>query len=306
MAREVVAPVGGSREDVEVRERELPAPAPGEARVEIRAVGVNPADWKRAYASWPREEAQPIGFEAAGVVTALGDGDSELQVGDEVIAFLVFGAYASELNVKVDDLVLKPDTLDFAQAANLLLVGTTASEMLEVTKVARGETILIHGASGAVGVSAVQQAIAKGAIVIGTASAANHELLRDLGAIPVAYGPGLEERVRSLTSAPIAAALDTVGTEEATEVSLALVDNPERVVTVEGAAAERAPSIHYITGGKPESAAYRKAARTSITDLAQRSQLTVPMATTFPLERAADAFVLLQSSHPGGKVALIP
>ena len=110
--------------------------------------------------------------------------------------------------------------------------------MLHVVGVARGDTILVHGASGAVGVSVLQQAAWIGARVVGTAGPANHDVVRRFGGEPVAYGDGLEERVRAAAPEGVAAALDCVGTDEAVAVSLSLVADRGRIVTI--AAADRA------------------------------------------------------------------
>ena len=137
-----------------------------------------------------------LGFEAAGVVTAVGEGaggtaTGRLQPGDEVIAYPVSGAYASELLTSVGNVVPKPAALSFEEAGGLMLTGATASHALTVTGAGPGETLLVHGAAGGVGLMVVQLAVAAGAKVIGTAAQGNHELLRSLGAEPVLYGMAL-------------------------------------------------------------------------------------------------------------------
>lgn len=121
----------------------------------------------------------------------------------------------------------KPTTLTHPEAANLLLAGTTAAEMLSVVGAAPGETILLHGASGAVGVSVLQQAHLRGIRVIGTASEERFAEIRRFGGIPVRYGVGLLDRVRQAAGAPLSAALDAVGTDEAIDTSLELVADPD-------------------------------------------------------------------------------
>lgn len=120
MITEVGAPAHGGRGVVEVREGRPVEPAGDQVALAVRAVGVNPTDWKSADATWPRTEALVLGFEAAGEVTALGPGatNSGWQVGDEVIVDPVGGAYASQLLVSTDDLIRKPATLGFPQATN--------------------------------------------------------------------------------------------------------------------------------------------------------------------------------------------
>jgi len=181
-----------------------PEPGPAEVRIEVRAAGVNPVDYRSYSGAYGADPARlPIrpGAEAAGVVTEVGPGAAgpggPVAVGDEVIAYRAPGAYAAELVVPAQAVVPKPATLDWAQASGLMLTGATAWHALTVTDVHAGDTVLIHGASGGVGVMAVQLAAIRGASVVGTASPARHDFLRELGVTPVVYGPGLADRVRN-------------------------------------------------------------------------------------------------------------
>lgn len=187
-----------------------------------------------------------------------------------------------------------------------MLAGTTAAEMLHVTGVDEGDTIVVHGASGAVGVSVLQQAAHLGIRAVGTASETSFDTVRRFGGTPVTYGDGLESRLRDRAPGGYAAALDTVGTDEAVDVSLALVDARPRIVTI--AAFDRADSdgIRAIAGRMPDSAAYRARIRPRLLELATQGRLVVPVAQTVPLADAKDALSLLQGGHPGGKLALIP
>lgn len=289
---------------------ELSPPEPDQVQVQVRAAGINPADLVALAPGQPGEEPQPIGYEAAGVVAAVGADASTRQrpvaVGDEVIVYLVPGAYASHLTAAAADVFPKPATLDFPAAANLFLVGLTAAEMLDVTGVTRGDTVVVHGASGATGVSVLQQARLIGARVIGTASERNFDLLRSFGAEPVAYGPGLEQRLRRLVPGGLDAALDCVGTDEALDVSRAVVSDRRRTVSIANPTRSRELGIRYVVGSDPDSHAYRSSQRPRILDLAARGRLEVPVARTFPLTEARQALDLLRTRHPGGKLALIP
>lgn len=204
------------------------------------------------------------------------------------------------------DVFAKPADLSFAAAANLLLAGATAAEMVHVTGVGAGDAVLVHGASGAVGVSVIQQAKLLGARVIGTASEKNFSVIERFGAEPVAYGDGLLQRVRQLAPGGVDAALDTVGTDEAVRVSLALVGDLGRIVTIAAAqhAAER--GFRMIGASMPASAAYRNSIRSDLIQLTADGALVVPVARTFPLTDAIAALQLLKGEHPGGKLALIP
>jgi len=177
---------------------------------------------------------------------------------------------------------------------------------LHVPAVQPGETVLVHGASGAVGVSLLQQAARLGLRVIGTCSPPRFDEVRRFGGEPVAYGPGLERRVREAAPEGIAAALDCVGTDEAVDVSLAAVPERTRVVTIAAKQRGADAGIRVIGGDLPTSAVYRDRVRPDLVRMAAEGHLEVPMARTYPLERALDAAELLRGRHPGGKVALLP
>jgi len=309
MAKRWVAPRAGGIEVLELIDDDTPAPQPGQVTIEVRAAGMNPADYKhlsRLASGFP----VGIGYEVAGVITALGQ-DTHIAfgsgaVGDEVLAFRVSGGYASELTVPAADVFAKPANVSFAQAANLLLAGTTAAEMLQVTGVAAGEVVLLHGASGAVGISAIQQAHWRGARVIATASPESFDRVAAFDAEPVAYGPGLEQRVRELAPGGVDAVLDAVGTDEAVDVSVALLRGPSRAVTIVRGPKTDAAGFAAIGGTMPASKAFRDAARAGLIARASAGELAVPIARTFPLAEAVEALRYLAGGHPGGKLALLP
>lgn len=310
MANRWLATRWGAPDRWEYVEYDPPAPGTGEVTIRVRAAGVNPADRKHVMA--PRTDMDlpvPIGYEVSGEISAVGP-DTVIEsgpaaVGDEVLAFRVRGGYATEVTVPAQKVFHKPASLPHAEAANLLLAGTTAAEMLDVVGAAPGETLLLHGASGAVGVSVLQQAALRGIRVIGTARQERFEEVRRFGGLPVSYGSGLADRVRDAADAPIAAALDAVGTDEAVDTSLTLVDDPARIVTI--AAAERAQreGIRWIVGSLPQSATFRDAVRPELIALAASGRLVVPVAHTYPLAQAVEAHQLLATGHPGGKIALL-
>jgi NADPH:quinone reductase-like Zn-dependent oxidoreductase len=310
MALHWIATRPGDLDVFELQEYTVPAPASGEVTVEVRAAGMNPADYKHVAAGQPDAFPKAVGYEVAGVLTAIGPGTEIASgggaVGDEVLAFRVRGGWSTALTVPAKDVFAKPASIPFEQAANLLLAGTTASEMLHVTGVAAGETILVHGASGAVGVSVLQQAGLLGVRVIGTCSEPRFDEVRRFGGEPVAYGDGLEQRVRDLAPDGIAAALDTVGTDEAVDVSVGLVRERDRVVTIAARGRAESERIRLIAGGLPDSDAYRAGVRAGLIGRAAEGRLEVPMSRTFPLVDALEAAAFLRGQHPGGKLALIP
>ena len=128
--------------------------------------------------------------------------------------------------------VPRPQNLSWAQSANLLLVGGAAAHTLIAAGVSDGDTVLVHGAAGGVGSIVVQLAVARGARVIGTASPDGHDLVRSLGGEAVTYGEGLAERVRALAPRGVNAAIDTVGSDEAVDVSLELVPDKSRIASI--------------------------------------------------------------------------
>ena len=291
-------------------EYEVHLPRQGEVTIAVRAAGMNPADAKHVARGDAADFPKAIGYEVAGVVSEVGAdteiGSGPVAVGDDVLAYRISGGWATEVTVAARDVFAKPEALSFGEAANLLLAGCTASEMLHVTDVGEGDTILVHGASGAVGVSVLQQAALLGARVIGTSSEGSFEVVTRFGGLPVRYGDGLEHRVREAAPEGVVAALDCVGTDEAVDVSLALVADRDRIVTIAVAERAKAEGFTAIAGAMPASQAYRDSVRAGLVALAGEGRLVVPVARTFPLADALDATELLMSQHPGGKLVLEP
>jgi NADPH:quinone reductase len=309
-ARKWVAVGFGGPEVLRNIEVDVPDPGPGQVTIDVRAAGLNPADAKHiAPGQDPGLLPLALGYEVAGIVAALGP-DTELasgggSLGDEVVASQVSGGYSTAITVPASSVFAKPASLSFAQAANLLLVGTTAAELLHASGAQAGETVLLHGAAGAVGNSVLQQARHLGVRVIGTASRANFDFVREFGGTPIEYGPGLLERVRAAAPDGVSAALDTVGSEEASDVSLALVPDRKRVITIAAAPRAKADGYIFIGASNPESGPYRAGARRRILELAATGVVTVPIAQTFSFNDAATAFAALTSPHAPGKLALI-
>jgi NADPH:quinone reductase-like Zn-dependent oxidoreductase len=298
-ARVVVARAYGGPEVLELVDAPVPEPAPGEVVLEVRAAGVNPVDWKRysgAFGEDPSELPMRLGSEAAGVVD-----------GREVIAFRIEGAYATHVAVPEAALVDKPPELSWEAAGGLMLTGATAIHALTSTGVGEGDTLLLHAASGGVGLMAVQIARARGARVIGTASERRHEQLRALGAEPVAYGPGLADRVRELAPAGVDAAIDAAGTDEAVDVSLALVPNRSRIATIAAFGRAQADGFKALGGGPgaDPGTEIRDNARYELVELVRRGQLDVPVQ-PYALADVAAAHEASRAGHGFGKLVLVP
>ena len=315
MTRAVVATAFGGPEVLAVIETPIRPPGPGEVLISVRAAGTNPIDYKVYSGVMGQDPARlpmRLGSEAAGVVTEVGDGaegpSGRVAVGDEVIAYRIAGAYAADVTVPAASVLPKPSTLSFEEASGLMLTGVTAAHALAVTRVGAGDTVLIHGASGGVGLMAIQLAADAGARVIGTAGESGRALVRDFGAEPVAYGAGLEERVRALAPGGVDAAVDCAGGDEALDTSLALVADHGRIVTIVASRRAFDSGIKVIGGapGADPGTEIRTAARLELARLASDGKLRVVVAAAYPLAEAAAAHRALATGHAHGKIVLVP
>ncbi|UYM05720.1 NADP-dependent oxidoreductase [Solicola gregarius] len=315
MSTHVVATDFGGPEVLKLVEYDRPAPGAGEVSVQVRAAAVNPADHKQYSGRFGNDRSDlpiALGREAAGVVTAVGAGATgprgPVSVGDEVITYRAFGAYADEFVVPADATIPKPDALGWEEASGLLLGGVTAVHAISVVDPEDGDTVLIHSGAGSVGAAAVQLATARGARVIATASQRNHDFLRELHAEPVAYGPGLAERVRELAPSGVDAAIDLYGDDDAVDASLALVEDRSRLVTVAAFGRARAEGFPALGGGPgaDPGTELRKAARLDLADLAESGKLQVFVDTTYPLSEVRAAHERSIAGHVRGKIVLLP
>src|SRR3954454_22760434 len=219
---------------------EVPQPGPGHVRVRVKAAGVNARDGKTRSgaleAMYPTTFPAVPGGELAGVVDALGEGVSDVQVGDEVLGWSDTGSYAQY--ALATTVAPKPAGLDWQHAVALPTASETSERVLDLLNVTAGETVLMHGAAGAVGTLAVQLATARGARGIATAGPANQEYLTALGATATVYGDGLVERVRALAPDGVDAVFDLAG-KGALEDSIALRGGTERIVTIADSRAQQ-------------------------------------------------------------------
>ena len=311
----VVAPTYGGPDVVTLIETELAAPATGQVLVEVRAAATNPIDYKLFsghYGDDPSKLPMRLGLEVSGVVLAT-EGEvtgpsAPIHVGDEVIVYPAPGGYSTAVVADAELVVAKPQNMSFEEASGLMLCGTTAVHALRAASVGAGNTVLINGASGGVGLLAVQIAVDDGARVIATASATQHEMLRDLGAEPVLYGEGLLERVRELAPEGVDAAIDLIGTDEAADVSMALVADPSRLATIVGSSKGARLGMKALGMGPnaDPGVAIRSAARLDLVRRVEEGSLKVFVDATFALADAADALRDLAQGHSHGKIVLIP
>lgn len=199
---------------------QVPKVGPGEVLVRVRCASVNPVDWKIMSGGLDglMDVVYPVvpGWDVAGTVEYVGIDTPEFTAGDEVVAYarkdyVHGGTFAEFVTVPVRALAPKPASLTWQQAAGLPLAGLTAYQLLTRLDTGKEDTVLVHGAAGGVGSLGVQIARALGARVIGTASARNHDRLRELGCEPVEYGDGLADRVRALAPDGVTVVADFVG-----------------------------------------------------------------------------------------------
>ena len=290
----------GSPEVMELAELPDPHPGPGQIRIAVRAAGVNPIDWKMRSGARGGDLPQTTGREVAGVVDELGDGVTDVAVGDEVFGFAAGGGGAAELALSGDYAPIPP-SLDFATAAGLPVAVETGVRTLDLLGVGEGTTLLVNGAAGAVGSAAVQIAVDRGARVIGTASPGNHDYLRSLGVEPTTYGNGLVERVRRLAPEGVDAALDAAG-GDALPALVEVAGDPQHVVTVADYAGAEATGARFSGGLGTVRAVH---ALKDIGELIETGRFTMPVAQTFPLEQIAKAHRLSETGHVRGKLVLL-
>ncbi|GIJ43306.1 NADPH:quinone reductase [Virgisporangium aliadipatigenens] len=297
--RAVVFREYGSPDVLRVEDVDTPEPGPGQVRLRVRAAGVNRFDCKVRAGAFRAALPRTPGFEVAGVVDAVGAGVTGLAVGDEVFGFADSGGYAEYALATV--VAPKPAGLGWDEAVALPNAGETAQRVLGLLGLEAGETLLVHGASGAVGGVAVQLAAVRGATVIGTASPANHDYLRSLGVVPVAYGDHLVERVHALAPHGIDAVFDTAG-KGALPDSIALRGGrTERIVTIaDGAAAEE---LGVTASFKAERSVDGLA---ELARLAVEGKLRVEVARVFALDEAPAAHAQAETGHTRGKLVLRP
>jgi NADPH:quinone reductase-like Zn-dependent oxidoreductase len=307
MSRAVIQEQFGGPEVLEVRDVAEPHAGPGEVRVRVSAAGLNPVDWKlagSAEAAGRFGVTLPTGFgnDFAGVVDEVGDAiggsSTGFAVGDRVYGGARGRAVADYVVVRpgTDTLLHTPDGVDDITASTLVIAGRTADAVVSAIGVRAGDTVLIGGAAGGVGVFVVQLARLAGARVIGTASPATFGFLRELGAEPVTYGDGLAHRVRALAPQGVTAAADMIGTETA-RAAVDLGVSPGRIATI---AAASPPVGARATGGRDAT----PGALARITTAIAAGEFVVPIAATFPIEGARAAVELQRAGHVHGKVVI--
>ncbi|MGA8988116.1 NADP-dependent oxidoreductase [Aeromicrobium sp.] len=292
---------------LELTDVDEPKIGPDWVMVAVKATSVNPVDWKLATGGMDGalDTFFPVtpGWDVAGVVEQVGPAVTTLEPGDEVFGYVRKdavhgGTYAEKVSAPIRTLAKKPVNSSFAEAAAIPLTGLTAFQSLvHSLDIGPSDTILIHGASGGVGSFAVQIAKSLGARVLGTASQANHDYLRDLGAEPFVYGEGLVDRVRSEIPEGVTAVLDLNGGDLAVSPDLLAEGSAGRIVSViDPVVKEMGGEYVFVTPDVDD--------LEELAGLFDDGTLTVEIAETFTLADTQKAWELNQQGHTRGKIVI--
>lgn len=305
----------GDESVLQLREHPDPVPGKGEILIRVMAAGVNPVDWKiregLLKTRMPHQFPIIPGWDVAGKVEKLGPGCRRFKKGAAVYAYarkpvIKDGCYAEYVVLPEKNVALMPKSMDFKQAATVPLAALTAWQSLfDAAGLEKGQTVLIHAAAGGVGGFAVQLAKWKGARVIATASAKNHEYVRSLGADEVIdyTQSDFVEAVRALAPKGVDVAYDTVG-EEVQIRSLQTVRKGGTLVTILAPTPEvqsaRGVHLKYVFVA-PNAAQLARLAK-----LIDSGRVKTHIAAEFPLDQAAEAQRMIRSGHTRGKIVIVP
>lgn len=291
----------GGPEVLEIVDLPDPHPGPGQIRIVVHAAGISATDPKlrSGLLSFGAGLPQTTGRDVAGVVDEVGEGVTDVAVGDRVFGVSDDGAGAAELALLTYRAPI-PLSLGFVDAAALPVALETATRSLDELSVDPGTALLINGAAGGIGSTAVQLAMARGARVIGTASAANHDYLRLLGAEPVTYGDGMAGRVRALVPTGVDAALDVAGSGVLPEL-IGLVGGPRNVVTLADFDGAKEYQVRFSNGF--EGHAFHALA--GIGALIEAGRFWLPVERTYPLAQISQAHRVSEHGHVRGRLVLV-
>jgi len=296
----------GGLDVLQVVEVPRPTPGPGKVLVRVKAAGINPGEAsirKGLFAErWPATFPSGQGSDLAGIVDQVGAGVSNVAVGDEVIGFVNDRSGQAELVVvEASNLVPRPRNASWEQAGALFVAGTTAYAAVRSVALNAGDTVVVSGAAGGVGSIAVQLARNAGAKVIGLAGDANHKWLADHGVIPVAYGDGVEDRIRAASGGKVDAFVDTFGGGYV-ELALKLGVAKTRIDTIIDFAAAEKYGVK--TEGNFEAANADVLAQ--LAGLIAAGRIEIPIAKVYPLAEVREAYRDLEQRHTRGKIVLEP
>jgi len=293
-----------------LEETAVPDPAPGRIRVTVHACGLAPADWALCRGLFPGSLPRGIGCDVSGTVDAVGDGVTDVAVGDRVFGTADWASCPSAGaadHAIMDHWFAVPDGLGLTEAAALPMALDTAYLHLTALGLTPGTTILINGAGGTVGYAAVQIALTRGLRVIATAGDTYAQALRDLGAAVTGYGDGLVRRVREITAEPVDLVLDTAPVGDALPALIELAGgDPGRVLTISDVQAAQELGARDTFHEPPSLIGHRFEAFGEFAKLAADGKFSVPIARTFLLEEWRTALEISLSGHARGKLLLRP
>ena len=294
----------GDVDVLEVVDVPRPQPGPNELLIRVRAAGINPGEAKIREGllakQFPATFPSGQGSDLAGVVEEAGSGVTGRAPGDEIIGFNEHRASQSEfVVVEASNVVAKPPNVSWEVAGSLFVAGTTGYAAVRAVAPKAGETVVVAGATGGVGSIAVQLARRAGATVVGIASEANQGWLSAHGVIPVAYGDGLDERLRQAVDR-IDACIDTVGGDYV-ELALTFGVEPSRIDTIANFDAVRRFGVK----SEGNAAGGNSTVLGEIASLVAEGALEVPIATAYPLDQVRDAYRRLARGHVLGKIVLV-
>jgi len=296
----------GGPEVQEVLDVPQPTPGAGEVLVAVRAAGVNPVDWKirQGYLAEHMPLALPavLGREVAGAVAEVGQDVADFSVHDEILGSVApgSGGYAEYALVTASTATKKPPQVSFTDAAVLPVAGGTAYDAVRQLDLREGQTLLINGIGGGVGVAAAQLARDSGVFVIGTGSEEKRELAESLGATLVTYGDGLSpiaDRVREILPDGVDAILDLVGGDALRAVAGLVKETSQLLTTAD-------PGVVAELGGGEVVRDGSGAVLAEIVRLVADGKLDPHVSDVVPLERAGEALASVESGHMRGKIVI--
>ncbi len=296
----------GDREVLYVADIDTPAPDPGEVLVEVRAAGINPGEAAirngALHEMFPATFPSGEGSDLAGVVIEVGPGVDEFAVGDRVLGFSMRrSSHATHVTVPANQLIKKPDELSWEAAGSLYVVGATAYAAVRAVAPQPGETVAVSAAAGGVGSLVVQLLARRQVRVLGIASSNSADWLQAHDVIPIAYGDGLEARLREAAPNGVDAFIDLFGPDYV-QLAVDLGVPPERIETI--ISFQKAAEVGAKTEGSTDASTPEVLAE--VADLVADGAVDFDIAATYPLDRVADAFAELEQRHTHGKIVLLP
>ncbi|HLR93378.1 MAG TPA: NADP-dependent oxidoreductase [Jiangellaceae bacterium] len=289
----------GGPDTQQLIERPVPEPRPGELLIAVRAAGVNPADWKirAGYLGSTQPPPVPMGLEVSGVVTALGEGVTGFSVGDEVLGSVArdYGGFAEHTLVAAEAAVAKPEEISFADAATIPVAGATAYDITHQIELDAGQTMLIVGIGGGVGLMAAQIGSVHEFHVLGTGSAAKQDIVDSTGATLVPYGPDLAARIEKVGVDGVDLIVDLVGGDALREVAH-LAKDPSRIIS----AADRTTVTDL--GGSPLNRTTD--ALSKVTEVIEYGLVDPHVSALYPLDRAGEGVAEVEGGHATGKIVI--